>query len=208
MSLQEIAINSSFRWLFMIFWSTDTFNRLPLLSELVNDGHTIIKMHKRWSFQPACLWIQPVTRACKDNEAELNFPHSYPIVVLHFIQHEMDGDLYKYRSCYSTLKTAYINESLNTVNKQITHIEPDVVCTTGMSSGAVHIGYGICSWGQHALITSVLDREKWFQFGFSTTYIWLQWHTNPQHVYWSTLDEFIWLNKIKHCFSCLCMLCF
>lgn len=40
---EDAAINYSLYWLFVIFLANDTLSGLPLLSEQVNDGHTIVK---------------------------------------------------------------------------------------------------------------------------------------------------------------------
>lgn len=44
--------------------------------------------------------------------------------------------------------------------KSCTYIEPEVVGTTGMSSGAAPSTHGICNWGATALITIVLSTKN------------------------------------------------
>lgn len=50
----------------MIFLAVDVSSRLPLLSVLVDNSHTVVEIHRRPSpSTPVCPWIEPVTLAFK-----------------------------------------------------------------------------------------------------------------------------------------------
>lgn len=43
--LQRVTINTRFCWLFMTFLTFDTFSRLSVLSERVDNGRVVLKIH-------------------------------------------------------------------------------------------------------------------------------------------------------------------
>lgn len=53
--VQDVAINRNICSLLVKFLAVDTFNRLPLLSERIDNGNTVVKIHTRriFFFKPA-----------------------------------------------------------------------------------------------------------------------------------------------------------
>lgn len=63
---QNVITNYSLCWLFVMFLTNDMFSSMPLLSESVDDGHTVAKdPQTAMFFKQACPQLEPATPVCQ-----------------------------------------------------------------------------------------------------------------------------------------------